>query len=271
MRHAKHFNLIEILLTVAVIAFGVSVILGMLPRGLALTRSAGMESYASEIIDQMAGYMFELGVSGMSGLRDCSTETKEKDYIKAMLGSNDDTPTPLDKNIMKGYLKLIGSNDNGAVSTSENSDKVAEETSSCKFYRTGTAGVFRVDAGDGDTNKGIYVIVMGDYNNQSAAAERESRVDFSGMLRCWKRPLKVRALRQKTRPPTIDGTGAEAGWAEGYSKRDDEPPTSPGAFEAADPDDTYPTGAVLCMELSYPLTLPYAQRTKHYYSFEVPK
>ena len=257
MRHAKHFNLIEILLTVAVIAFGVSVILGMLPRGLAMTRSAALESYASEIIDQMAGYMFELGVSGMSDLSDCSDDTEEKNYIKAMLGDDDDTPTTLDKNIMKGYLKLIGSDDKGEVSTSESSDKVAEETSSCKFYRTGTAGVFKVDAGSGVA---IYVIVMGDYNNQSVAAERESRVDFSGMLRCWKRPLEVRALRLSTRPPTVDGTD----WADAYS-------SSRSAFEAADPDDTYPTGAVLCMELSYPLTLPYNQRTKRYYSFEVPK
>ena len=261
MRHAKHFNLIEILLTVAVIAFGVSVILGMLPRGLAMTRSAALESYASEIIDQMAGYMFELGVSGMSDLSDCPNDTEEKNYIKAMLGDDDDTPTTLDKNIMKGYLKLIGSDDKGEVSTSESSDKVAEETSSCKFYRTGTAGVFKVDAGSGVANKGIYVIVMGDYNDQSVAAERESRVDFSGMLRCWKRPLKVRALRQKTRPPTIDGTGAEAGWEDGTARDT--------AFEAVEI--THPAGAVLCMELSYPLTLPYNQRTKRYYSFEVPK
>ena len=256
MKHAMRFNLIEILLTVAVIAFGVAVILGMLPRGLALTRSAGMESYASEIIDQMAGYMFEIGTGNLSEY----TEANEANYIDYMKGSGDDTPTDLDKSIMKGYLQLIGSSaDTGAVATSESSDKVGEQDS-CKFYRTGTAGVFKVDAGSGNTKKGIYVIIMGDYNNRTGS-DKESRIDFSGMLRCWKRPLKVRALRQKTRPPTVDGTGAEAGWAENSTKRDE--------FEAAEI--TLKDGAVLCMELSYPLTLPYNQRTKRYYTFEVPK
>ena len=37
----NHFNLIEIVLTVAVIAFGVVVILGMLPKGLRAARNAG--------------------------------------------------------------------------------------------------------------------------------------------------------------------------------------------------------------------------------------
>ena len=246
MKHAMRFNLIEILLTVAVIAFGVSVILGMLPRGLALTRSAGMETYASEVIDQMAGYMFDVGAAGLSEY----TESTEASYLSAMT-------TALDKNIMDGYLRLIGSTaDTGAAGT----DQAAAE-GSCKFYRTGTAGVFRVDAGSGAAKQGIYVIVMGAYNNQTGS-DAESRVDFSGMLRCWKRPLKVRALRQTTRPPTIVGSGAAADWAAESTKRDT-------AFEAAEI--TLKDGAVLCMELSYPLTLPYDQRTRRYYSFEVPK
>lgn len=255
------FNLIEILLTVAVIAFGVSVILGMLPRGLSMTRSAALESYTSEIIDQMAGHMFELGPGDLAEY----TAATEGNYLDYMKGSSEDTPTTLDKNIMTGYLNLIGkSADTGAVAATESSVKVAEETSSCKFYRTGTAGVFRVDAGSGDDRKkGIYVIVMGDYNLRSGS-DAESRIDFSGMLRCWKRPLKVRVLRQKTRPPVIDGTGAEAGWADDSTNRDT-------AFESAEITVEEGSGSVLCMELSYPLTRPYWQRTKRYYSFEVPK
>ena len=53
----NHFNLIEIVLTVAVIAFGVVVILGMLPKGLRAARNAGMESFATDVIDQMCNYL----------------------------------------------------------------------------------------------------------------------------------------------------------------------------------------------------------------------
>ena len=58
-----YFNLIEILLTVAVIAFGVVVILGMLPKGLRASRNAATVSYASEVIEQMGYYLQQQGVA----------------------------------------------------------------------------------------------------------------------------------------------------------------------------------------------------------------
>ena len=52
-----NFNLIEIVLTVAVISFGVVVILGMLPKGLRAARNTATVSYASEVMEQMGYYI----------------------------------------------------------------------------------------------------------------------------------------------------------------------------------------------------------------------
>ena len=53
MNKRYNFNLIEIVLTVAVVAFGVVIILGMLPKGMTAARNASAASYASSVIEQI--------------------------------------------------------------------------------------------------------------------------------------------------------------------------------------------------------------------------
>ena len=71
-----HFNLIEIVLTVAVIAFGVVIILGMLPKGLRAARNAGIESFATDVIDQMCNYM----TYNTSARNDLTTSASASDF-----------------------------------------------------------------------------------------------------------------------------------------------------------------------------------------------
>lgn len=237
------FNLIEIILTVAVIAFGVVVILGMLPKGLSASRNAGMQSYASEIIDQMASYLQANGASGITP--EFTTDTAEKNFIDSFV--SDDTT---DRLIMNSYPKLAEYND---------LSQTLPGSLSSDFSRTNTAGVFQLN-GSHSYEESVYIIVMGDTYTDDVGGdhETETRIDFSGMLRVWKRPRAYESVRVNDSTNYFSKTDAEK---EGDFKL--EVPELPlGASGNI-------KGATVCMELSYPLSLPYDQRTKRYYSFEV--
>lgn len=220
MKRHRQFNLIEIILTVAVIAFGVTVILGMLPKGLSATRAAGMESYASEVIDQMAGFLYQNGASGIPAAATAGAST--------------------DANVVPNYTGLLKYLNLAVVASPE----------STYFERTGTPGVFKVKGANG-----VYAIVMGDTYVESDG-ETENRVDFSGMLRVW-RESSVTGSVVTLDDVQIDASGTR--WADTFPKF-----SNFSAQEGALP------GIVrVCMELSYPLSLEYDQRTRRYYSFEV--
>ena len=227
MRHAKHFNLIEILLTVAVIAFGVSVILGMLPRGLLMTREAGVESYASEIIDQMAGFFFT-----------------EPNAVLGLPGTAPDITDAIDSSVMSNYSGLLKYMDLTPVQSPE----------SDYFTGTGTSGVFR-------RASGVYVIVMGDAYDDGDG-ETETRVDFSGMLRVWQETPSVHIVALNA-----DAISSETGEGDEHFPNLRADVTGGADFSAIAA--SSPGVVRVCMELSYPLSRPYNQRTKRYYSFEV--
>ena len=238
------FNLIEIILTVAVIAFGVVVILGMLPKGLKASRTAGLESYSSEIVDQMASYLQANGAAGITP--EFTTDTAERNFLNDFV--SDDTT---DRLIMSSYPALAGYND---------LSQALPGSLSSHFTRTNTAGVFQLN-GSHSYEESVYIIVMGDTYTDDVGGdhETETRIDFSGMLRVWKRP---RAYERVRITPHVSGTHdcyanhEESSYA---LEVEDAPMTSTGNIR----------GATVCMELSYPLSLPYAERTKRYYSFEV--
>ena len=51
------FNMIEVVLAMAIIAFGMSSILGLFPVGLNALKSSMVDNYCSDSVDQMVGYM----------------------------------------------------------------------------------------------------------------------------------------------------------------------------------------------------------------------
>lgn len=234
------FNLIEIVLTVAVIAFGVVVILGMLPKGLRASRNAGMESYASEIIDQMASYLQREGAASIKGKAESDAE--EKDLVSGLDSDSDEY-------ITANYLGLLNGHD------------WSSEFNVSNFKRTNTVGVYKYDSEDEDECD-IYAVVMG--NRVAVDGEIRNQVDFTGMIRVWKRFRDYDVIRINH-----DSVGvAEADLPAGHDCLAD----------SANCTDNYSIenvesglGARICMELSYPLSLPYAERTKRYYVFEVDK
>lgn len=87
-----YFNLIEIVLCVAVISFGVVVILGMLPKGLRAAKNTATVSYVSEVIEQMGYYIQDQGTGSVtaSTLDGCTAPDKKEivdSYAKLLEGS----------------------------------------------------------------------------------------------------------------------------------------------------------------------------------------
>lgn len=234
-----NFNLIEIVLTVAVISFGVAVILGMLPRGLQAVRNAGMESYSSEVIDQMASYLQQRGASSITVIKKAN---EEKDFLK-------DIKADTDEDIMKKYPQLITQGD------------LAKEFDVSGFNRTNATGVFRYTDGTDDKDKSIYVVVMGDEVKVDDDVRRQ--IDFAGMIRTWKRPREFNTVRIKHIEKGVV-TEKLPDDHDCIEKKCDENGFDKQKLDAI-------PGAVVCMELSYPLSLPYKERTKKYYVFEVDK
>lgn len=213
------FNLIEIVLTVAVITFGVVVILGMLPKGLQATRNAGMENYVTDIIDQMATYI----------INNTDVQSKIKEYDKNLDLSDFDG---LD------HLKLLSQSEGG-------------------FNQ-----VNAYDVSNHTTHDNLYVIVRGD--THTVDGEPEIRTDFTGMLRVWKSPSKYNVLKT-----THKGTDKEKLHDCAAVPADAADEECEFSWEEVDvPEDR---AIQINMELSYPLSLPYKERSKRYYSFEVRK
>ena len=198
-----HFNLIEIVLCVAVISFGVVVILGMLPKGLRAAKNTATVSYASEVIEQMGYYFQDQGIGGVAA------------------ASLDDCIAPDEDGIKANYAKLL----DGAVSG---------------FTATGIHGVYRYG--------NAYVIVIG--STQNVDGEKVNNVVFSGLLRVAKTNGKDYKLSLT------------------HSHADD---TTVCDCDAASDKFTRREGAgvkTVFMELSYPLSVDYASRSKSYYSFD---
>ena len=223
-KQKNYFNLIEILLTVAVIAFGVTVILGMLPKGMRASRNSAAVSYASDVIEQIGGYLQKNGAGAVN--------------------KKDGFDNVEDNKIMKDYVKLV-----------EYAYDPTKAISGDDYRRTGTAGVFKCK------DKDAYVVVMGDV--QDVDGEKEYRIDFSGLLRVCKKDAKGNFIAiDHSKHPASESCFKEK-----------EHCGSAGIGKAGKgftlEKDVDILGSTVYMELSYPLSLPYDERTKRYYSFDV--
>ena len=218
MNKRYNFNLIEIVLTVAVEAFGVVIILGMLPKGMTAARNASAASYASSVIEQIGT---ALQLQGASKIESTSF--------------SDNQSACDDESICKNYVGLV---------SSINGEPDEEVMSKYKLF---ASGVFK------HTDfKDVYVVVMG--NSEEIDGERITNLDFSGMIRVCKKDGTTMTV------PAIDHT----------SDANHECFGSDGKLKCtlSVADQNY-AGSTVYMELSYPLSLPYADRTKLYYSFDV--
>ena len=203
-----NFNLIEIVLTVAVISFGVVVILGMLPKGLRAARNTATVSYASEVMEQMGYYIQN---QNLANLPSDFADVADSADVKAK------------------YMSLI----KGATTG---------------FNATGITDVYQYTAG---ATKGVYIIVVG--NTETINGEDATNVVFSGMLRVAKSESDLnRIAARHSCTEAADNCSQTCGLAD--TEFENKPATG--------------KITTVHMELSYPLSVDYASRSKSYYTFD---
>lgn len=204
----SHFNLIEIVLTVAVIAFGVVVVLGMLPKGLQAAKNAGIESFATDVIDQMCNYLtYHTGGNNLPSGYDTSLNIADYDDLD--------------------HVALLNGSSDG-------------------FQQVNIYGL----APHSSVN-GLYAIVRGE--SRTVNSVTENSIDFSGMLYVWQSPAYHSRLE-------ANHSGSDSGIMHDCGKEH--------CSFSRDRIQSVRT-VQINMELSYPLSLPYSERAKRYYSFEV--
>ena len=178
-----HFNLIEIVLTVAVMTFGVALILGMLPKGLNAARNTATLSYASEVMEQMGHYMQQSSINGNTSYVPTSRAAD------SVLDNSD---------IVDNYMRLIASTQLPANGTPDN----VVSSVPANFQATGIHGVYRYEP-----NNGVYVIVIG--NTEIVDGEPETNVVFSGVLRVWSDSANVNYVAHTSHTNGSHATGSE--------------------------------------------------------------
>ncbi len=243
MKITKHyFNLIEILLTVAVISLGIVIVLGMLPKGLRASRSVAAVSYASGVIEEIGTFLQKQGA----------------DYITQTSDFDDDVINDIDHEILiNDCLYLIEHKDSitsTAITTDNDSD-----------YRWCSPGLFKLEKADNKSVEDVYIVVMGD--RQEIDGEYETRLDFSGMIRICKdeSPVGYFIAVKHTSDADHDCFNEDGEQLCGRAKEDDV--SDDFAVKAR----SVSNSARVYVELSYPLSLPYEDRNKMYYSFDVKK
>lgn len=159
MKNKHGFNLIEITLAIAIIAFGMSSILVLFPTGLQTTTDAVADSVVPDTADYVLSYfqaMIDVGWRDENG----ELRTGNNKALKALGDSKPDTAAA----------------DPGADITFENLDNISSDNEK-------TVNLFKAN------KKGIYLYEQSYYPTASEDFEEEQKVvDFSAIVLVWKEP-----------------------------------------------------------------------------------
>ena len=158
--------MIEVVLAMAIIAFGMSSILGLFPVGMNAMKSSMVDNYCSDSVDQMVGYL--------KNQAEYSTAT----YTTLVTGMPD----------AAGLTTTLGVNRTNAVNGSTldgyrdtflGDYRTSNFTATSTFKRVFTdMNIFQVQTANMPY---LYFIVQGQMTSKN--------IDFSGMLLVWKSPV----------------------------------------------------------------------------------
>ena len=216
--------MIEVALAMAVIAFGMTSILGLFPVGLNACRNAIAENSASDATGQFSSYLKGYAEASKANFEDLFGHDATTGYY------NEPKPTVPPKSVANNFLSAIVTG-NGTDGTPYPTPSVASGWSI--FYSDNVSPY--------TTYRGVYFTVIGPGNYLSSGGLFSSW-DFSGMVQVWKSPLKSYV-------PNPGGTA----WI-------------------LDEDKGYERGAVLNVEISWPLDVEdYNARQKRTFYIEITK
>ena len=175
----KHgFNLIEITLAIAIIAFGMSSILVLFPQGLQTTTDAVADSVVPDTADYVLSYlqaMIDVGWRDENG--ELRTDNKA---LKALDDSKPDTTAA----------------DPGGSITFENLDTISSDNEK-------TVNLFKAK-----NKKGIYLYEQSYYPTASEDFDKKEKVvDFSAVVLVWKEP-KTFLYHENDAPVGFEGDNA---------------------------------------------------------------
>jgi hypothetical protein len=160
------FNMIEIALALAIIAFGMTSILGLFPVGLNACRNAVAEGCAADSVTQFSSYLKGYAEANLANFNAMFGSTGYYPALK---------PTAASTSVVNNFLSAIVTGKDTGGSTF-NPDPVA----------TGWS-IFYPDVAH---TPAIYFAVMGPGNYLSSSSVKFPSWDFSGMILVWKSPLK---------------------------------------------------------------------------------
>ena len=178
MKNKHGFNLIEITLAIAIIAFGMSSILVLFPTGLQTTTDAVADSVVPDTADYVLSYLQAMiDVGWRDGNGELRTDNKA---LKALDDSKPDTTAA----------------DPGGSITFENLDTISSDNEK-------TVNLFKAK-----NKKGIYLYEQSYYPTASEDFDKKEKVvDFSAIVLVWKEP-KTFLYHENDAPVGFEGDNA---------------------------------------------------------------
>jgi len=190
--------MIEVVLAMAIIAFGMSSILGLFPVGLNALKSSMVDNYCSDSVDQMVGYLKNQG------------EYSTANYTAMITNSTTGLPDAAGLTTILGASRtsVVNGSTLDGFSTSFLGDYRANVTST--FSRVFTdMNIFQVQT---YSMPYLYFIVQGQITSKN--------IDFSAMLLVWKSPVTynvkdssgIASQRTDTTYANLAGINFEISW-----------------------------------------------------------
>lgn len=165
--------MIEVVLAMAIIAFGMSSILGLFPVGMNAMKSSMVDNYCSDSVDQMVGYLKNQGeysTANYTALVNSGTGLPDAAGLTAALGADRSkrVPDPSSSPTLDGYRDTFLAD-----------YKTSNFTGATTFKRVFTdMNIFQVQTA---SMPYLYFIVQGQMTSKN--------IDFSAMLLVWKSPV----------------------------------------------------------------------------------
>lgn len=161
-----YFNMIEVALAMAIIAFGMTSILGLFPVGLNASRASQAENYSADIVEQLYGYIKNYA------------ESSKANYDTYIYDSGNGVPTAINRGVPIGSpSRTLDEHTSSFLS-----DYMANNTAVySEFPPSSGSGIYRVPMG-GAVMPCVYFVAQGPSNTKA--------IDFSAMILVWKSPVK---------------------------------------------------------------------------------
>lgn len=172
-KNISFFNMIEVALAMAIIAFGMTSILGLFPVGLNACRNSIAENYSADVVEQFSSYLKGYAGSSKANFETIFGTSAGTGYYNTTTNPMSDVATATAaKAAAKDFLNAIIAG-TPYVAT--------------PIYSGWT--IFPYDGGTPPTRKNIYFSVMGPGNYLNPTGAVFPSTDFTGMILVWKSPL----------------------------------------------------------------------------------